>query len=152
MRRRYGEWCTTYGRVITKSLSSIGLKLFVALQKYENVHFWKLIRPRNQLFFRQKYLLLYMIRCSSTSWFRISPWFCPKMFAYFQNLWFQGQNLGFWDTSYSDCLHIYDTALWPKINHISENNPGKSELTKIKTLCSVHKIRQSNFFGLILAQ
>jgi len=42
-RWRYGERCTRYERTISKSLRSVGLKLFVGFTKYEKAGFQNLV-------------------------------------------------------------------------------------------------------------
>jgi hypothetical protein len=78
---RYGQRWTRRRRVIRESLRSIGRKFFWGFTKYRKATFQDLVGHRNGRFF-EKHLLLYMNRCSSTSWFEISLWFCVKMPQY----------------------------------------------------------------------
>ena len=67
-----------------KVLSSIWLELFLAFEKYDMTHFLRFsfikVKKKNS----KKRFLLHMVRCSSTSWFRISSWFFTKMMPCFQ--------------------------------------------------------------------
>ena len=116
--------------ITCKYISLTRWKLFVAFEQYDMTHFLSFSFTKVKNYFSKKRFILYIVQCSSMSWFQILPWFCTKRMPCLPKQGFEAKNLDFWETHSTGYAHRHAMALWWTVHQTWKNNQQKFELNR----------------------